>query len=44
MYPEVFVQPMRAELTSIGFQELRTPEEVDAALKQETRTTLVVVN
>jgi putative YphP/YqiW family bacilliredoxin len=44
MYPEVFVQPMRAELTSIGFKELRTPEEVDAALKQEARTTLVVVN
>jgi putative YphP/YqiW family bacilliredoxin len=44
MYPEVFVRPMRAELTSIGFQELRTPEEVDAVLKQEKRTVLVVVN
>ena len=44
MYPEVFVRPMRAELTSIGFREMRTPEDVDAALKQEKRTVLVVVN
>jgi putative YphP/YqiW family bacilliredoxin len=44
MYPEVFVKPMREELTGIGFRELRTADEVDAALKQENRTTLVVVN
>jgi putative YphP/YqiW family bacilliredoxin len=44
MYPEVFVQPMRAELTGIGFQELRTAEEVDATLKQRKGTLLVVVN
>jgi putative YphP/YqiW family bacilliredoxin len=44
MYPEEFVVPMRAELTRIGFQELRTPEEVDATLANEKRTTLVVVN
>jgi putative YphP/YqiW family bacilliredoxin len=44
MYPEEFVQPMRQELTNIGFRELRTPDEVDATLKSETRTTLVVVN
>jgi hypothetical protein len=35
---------MRAELTSIGFREMRTAEEVDAALKQEKGTVLVVVN
>jgi putative YphP/YqiW family bacilliredoxin len=35
---------MREELTRIGFSELRTPEQVDAALQQEKRTTLVVVN
>jgi len=35
---------MRQELTSIGFRELRTADEVDAALKQEKRTVLVVVN
>jgi len=44
MYPEEFITPMRQELTRIGFRELRSPEEVDAALKNETRTTLVVVN
>jgi putative YphP/YqiW family bacilliredoxin len=44
MYPEEFVRPMREELTNVGFRELRTPEDVDAALKQEKRTILVVVN
>jgi putative YphP/YqiW family bacilliredoxin len=44
MYPDQFVRPMREELTRIGFRELRTPEEVDAALKNEKRTALVVVN
>jgi putative YphP/YqiW family bacilliredoxin len=44
MYPEEFVRPMRQELTSVGFRELRTPEDVDATLKQEKGTVLVVVN
>jgi putative YphP/YqiW family bacilliredoxin len=44
MYPEEFVQPMRQELTSIGFQELRTPAAVDAALTKTSGTVLVVVN
>ena len=44
MYPEHLLTPMRQELTSIGFRELRTADEVDAALKQEKRTVLVVVN
>ena len=44
MYPEQFVRPMREELTSIGFREMRTPEEVDAILKDDKRTVLVVVN
>jgi bacilliredoxin len=44
MYPEVFVQPMRAELANIGFRELQTPEQVDAALAQQKGTVLVVVN
>jgi len=43
MYDPRLVQPMRDELVRIGFGELRTPEEVDAALKQ-TESTLVVVN
>ncbi|HYT03697.1 MAG TPA: BrxA/BrxB family bacilliredoxin [Gemmatimonadales bacterium] len=44
LYDPRLVQPMRDELTRIGFQELRTPEEVDAALGTTTDTTLVVVN
>jgi putative YphP/YqiW family bacilliredoxin len=43
LYDPTAVQPMREELTSIGVQELRTPEEVDAALTAEG-TTLVFVN
>ena len=43
MYPEELVQPMRAELTQIGFEELRSSEAVDEKLA-EKGTTLVVVN
>ena len=43
MYPEELVQPMRAELAQIGFEELRTASEVDEKLT-EKGTTLVVVN
>ena len=39
-----FVQPMRDELTRIGFTELRTAAEVDALLGTERAPTLVVVN
>lgn len=44
MYDERLVTPMRQELTSIGFDELRTPSEVDVALGQGDGTVLVVVN
>jgi putative YphP/YqiW family bacilliredoxin len=44
MYPEEFVQPMRQELTRIGFRELRTPGDVDTVLTKDTGTVLVVVN
>ncbi|HET9423936.1 MAG TPA: BrxA/BrxB family bacilliredoxin [Gemmatimonadaceae bacterium] len=44
MYDERFVTPMRQELTTLGFRELRTAEEVDASLKDAKGTTLVVVN
>lgn len=44
MFPDIMVQGMRDELTRVGFRELRTPEDVDAALKNEKRTALVVVN
>ncbi len=44
LYDPRLVQPMREELTRIGFQELRTPAEVDAVLPTSKDTTLVVVN
>src|ERR1700678_838415 len=44
MYPEIMVIPMREELTRLGIQELRTGGAVDAALKSQPGTTLVVVN
>ncbi|MEO5588555.1 MAG: BrxA/BrxB family bacilliredoxin [Gemmatimonadaceae bacterium] len=44
MYDERWVTPMRQELTQLGVEEMRTPEEVDAKLKDAEGTTLVVVN
>jgi putative YphP/YqiW family bacilliredoxin len=44
MYDERFVTPMREELTQLGVEEMRTPEEVDAKLTDPKGTTLVVVN
>jgi putative YphP/YqiW family bacilliredoxin len=44
MYDERIVTPMRQELTRLGVEEMRTPEEVDANLKDAKGTTLVVVN
>ena len=42
-YPEPFIAPMRAELSRLGFEDLKTPDAVDAAIKQ-TGTTMIVVN
>ncbi|MDV3308786.1 MAG: BrxA/BrxB family bacilliredoxin [Cyclobacteriaceae bacterium] len=44
MYPEQLVAPMRLDLTSAGFVELKTPEEVDRYLTNQEGTTLVVIN
>ena len=44
MYPEPMIAPMRAELTSIGFTELKTAAEVDAVVGAATGTNLLVVN
>ena len=43
MYPEEIVRPMRAELTDIGFAELKSAEAVEIQLKEEG-TTLLVIN
>ena len=42
-YPEQFIAPMRAELTQLGIQELRTPQDVDAAATNPG-TVMIVVN
>jgi len=44
MYPEIMVIPMREELTRLGIEELRTPEDVDRALNARPGTILVIVN
>jgi len=43
MYPKEIVKPMREELTSEGFKELFSPEDVETVLSNKG-TTLVVVN
>jgi putative YphP/YqiW family bacilliredoxin len=43
-YPEFFVEPMRQELTALGVKELRTSDEVDAAVKHTAGTLMIVVN
>lgn len=43
MYPEYLVAPMRTDLTSVGFEELKNAEEVKNAIESEG-TTFVVVN
>ena len=44
LYDPRLVQPMREELTRLGFQELRTAQDVDAVLGTTKETALVVVN
>ena len=44
MYPEEVCTPMREELTSAGFQELRTADQVDEMLNKKEGTVLVLVN
>lgn len=44
MYPEQLVAPMRADLTEVGFKELRTAVDVDSHLGDHKGTSLVVIN
>ena len=44
MYPEQLVAPMRTDLTSAGFKELKTPAEVEKQIMSEKGTTLLVIN
>ena len=43
MYPKQLVTPMKAELTSVGFEDLTTPDAVKQAVNTEG-TVLVVIN
>ena len=43
-YPEQMVAPMRAELTTIGVQELRNSAEVDEFFAERTGTVLLLIN
>ena len=43
-YSEILIAPMRADLTRIGVEETRTPQEVEEAIKNSKGTLLVVVN
>lgn len=42
MYPEYLVAPMRADLTNVGFQELKDAEEVKNAVESEGTVFLMV--
>ena len=43
-YPEEMCTPMREDLTSVGFVELRTPESVEELLDRKEGTVLLMVN
>jgi putative YphP/YqiW family bacilliredoxin len=43
-YPELMIAPMRAEVTRLGVQEMKTVDEVDAALGNAEGTAFVFVN
>ena len=43
-YSELMIRPMREELTRIGVEELRTPEDVQKTIENSKGTVMVVVN
>jgi len=44
MYPPELVQPMKEDLTSVGFKELTSTEDVYSSIQNTSGTLLVVVN
>ena len=44
MYPEQLCKPMREDLTSVDFVELKSPEDVSEMLDKKEGTILVMVN
>jgi putative YphP/YqiW family bacilliredoxin len=43
-YSEILIKPMREDLTRIGIEETRSPEQVEEAINNAKGTLLVVVN
>jgi putative YphP/YqiW family bacilliredoxin len=43
-YSELLIKPMREDLTRIGVEETRTPDQVEEAIKNTEGTLMVVVN
>ena len=44
LYPPEITEPCRQDLTTAGFTELKSPSDVDMALRNAPGTTLIVVN
>ena len=44
MYPPELVQPMKEDLTSVGFNQLTSASEVDEMIKNSGESLLMVVN
>lgn len=43
-YPEIMIHGMRQELTQLGIEETKTPEQVKEAIENTEGTLMVVVN
>jgi putative YphP/YqiW family bacilliredoxin len=43
-YPEIMIRPMREDLVRLGFEELKTVDAVDDAVKNTSGTLMIVVN
>jgi putative YphP/YqiW family bacilliredoxin len=43
-YPEIMIRGMREELTRLGVEEWKTPEQVEEGIRNSQGTVMVVVN
>ncbi|PYP86685.1 MAG: BrxA/BrxB family bacilliredoxin [Blastocatellia bacterium AA13] len=43
-YSELLIKPMREDLTKLGVEETRTPDAVDAAIRETDGVVMVIVN
>jgi putative YphP/YqiW family bacilliredoxin len=43
-YSEMLIRPMREDLTRLGVEETRRPEDVDEAIRNTDGTVMVIVN